>query len=273
VKRKTRGNLKSVEKAIRLLDCFGLDTPELSIADLVEKLAMPKVSVYRFLRVLKSTGFIAQDQQNKKYHLGLKIFELGSIVLRQFPLREVAFPLISELSKRSGETVHLGVLDNQQVVSIEGVESDQSLRISLPIGKRVYLHSTGIGKAILAFLPDSEIERIIAQKGLPKFTPNTIVDREQLMKEILLIRSRGYAIDDEENEPEIRCVAAPVFGSNKRVLASISISGPSVRIQRARVPELSSMVIETSRRISKALGYNARYAYSAHPRSKNWSVL
>ena len=256
MKQQAGGKLRSVEKALRLLECFTVDKPQLSTTDLVEKLAIPKVSVYRFLRVLVDRGFITQNKQTKKYRLGLKMFELGSIVLREFALREAAFPLIAELSKRSGETVHLGVLDDQQVVSIEGVESDQSLRISLPVGRRVYLHSTGIGKAILAFLPDSEIQRIVEQKGLPKFTANTIVDPDQLMEDILLTRRRGYAIDDEENEPEIRCVAAPVFDSGRRALASISISGPSVRIQRARIPELASLVVEASRKISNSLGYN-----------------
>jgi DNA-binding IclR family transcriptional regulator len=258
VKPQVRGKLRSVEKALRVLECFCADTPQLSIGDLVEKLTLPKVSVYRFLRVLMNTGFVTQNQQTKRYRLGLKMFELGSIVLREFALRDAAFPLIAELSRRSGETVHLGVLDGKQVVSIEGVESDQSLRISLPVGKRVHLHSTGIGKAILAFLPDSVIQEIVEEKGLPKFTANTIVDPDHLTKEILLIRRRGYAIDDEENEPEITCVAAPVLDSERRALASISISGPSVRIQRARIPELASMVIATCREISKALGYNPK---------------
>jgi len=258
VKEKSDGSLKSVRKALQIFELFTMDTPELSISELVKKLSMPKVSVYRFLRVLMKSSFISQDKQTKKYRLGIKIFELGSIVLRNFDLREVAFPLIVELSKRSGETVHLGVLDNQQVVSIEGVESDQSLRISLPIGKRVYLHSTGIGKAILAFLPEQEVKEIARQKGLPQFTNNTIVHMDQLMKEIQLIQRRGYAIDNEENEPGIRCVAAPIFDVNKRVIASISISGPSVRIPHSRIPELSSMVIETSQKISKAYGVSVK---------------
>jgi len=258
MKEKLDGSLKSVRKALQIFELFTIDTPELSISDLVRKLSMPKVSVYRFLRVLLKSSFITQDRQTKKYRLGIKIFELGSIVLRNFDLREVAFPLIVELSKRSGETVHLGVLDNQQVVSIEGVESDQSLRISLPVGKRVYLHSTGIGKAILAFLTDQEIQEIVRQKGLLRFTNNTIIHFDQLMKEIQLIKKRGYAIDNEENEHGIRCVAAPIFDVNKQVVASISISGPSVRIPHSRIPELSSMVIETSQKISKAHGVSLK---------------
>ena len=255
MKEKLDGSLKSVRKALQIFELFTIDTPELSVSELVKKLSMPKVSVYRFLRVLMNHSFISQNKNTKKYRLGLKVFELGSVMMKNFPLKEVAFPLIMELSKQSGETVHLGVLDNWQVVSIEGVESGQTLRISLPIGKRVPLHSTGIGKAILASLTDEEIQEVIRQRGLPKFTANTIVDAGQLMKEVLLIRNRGFAIDDEENEPGIRCVAAPIFDSNRRVLASISISGPSVRILPTRIPELSSMVMNTSRKISKALGY------------------
>ncbi len=257
-KDKSSATLKSLEKALQLLECFGNDTIELTVPQLVERLSIPKVSVYRFLRVLANHSFIRQNKHTKGYRLGLKVFELGSVMMKNFPLKEVAFPLILELSKQSSETVHLGVLDNGQVVSIEGVESDQSLRISLPIGKRTPLHSTGVGKAILAFLTDQEVREVIRQRGLRKFTANNITDTNQLMKEMLLIRNRGYAIDDEENEPGIRCVAASIFDSNKRVIGSISISGPSVRISRSRIPELSTMVIKTSQKISKAFGYQLK---------------
>lgn len=257
-KNKPPAELKSLEKALQLLESFGDQTPELSATDLANRLSIPRVSVYRFLRVLMDHSLIDQNEKTKKYRLGIKVFELGSSMMKNFPFREIAFPMIMELSKRSGETVHLGVLDHGQVVSIEGVESGQSLRISLPIGKRVSLHSTGIGKAILAFLTDQEIQQVIKQRGLPRFTNNTITDAEHLMKEILLIRRRGYAVDDEENEPGVRCVAAPIFDASRRVIASISISGPSVRIHHGKIPELSAMVIKTSRNISKALGYSLK---------------
>jgi DNA-binding IclR family transcriptional regulator len=253
MKKKAEDGLKSVEKALRIIESFDLDRPEISASELVESLQIPKVSVYRFLRFLTKNGFISHNRQTKKYRLGLKIFELGSIVLKNFDFREVAFPLITELSNRSGETVHLGVLDNQQVVSIESVESNQTLRISMPVGKRVYLHSTGVGKAILASLSDEEIKEIVRQKGLPRFTENTIADADQLLKEIQTIRTRGYAIDNEENEPGVRCIAAPVVDPNQRFVASISVSGPSVRVSRKRIPELSSMAIEASRKITEAL--------------------
>lgn len=248
--------LKSVEKAIQILESFSNDTPELTASEVAEKVGLPKVSVYRFLKVLMSNGFVSQNRNTKKYRLGIKVFELGSIVLRHMELRSAAFPLIEELSKNSGETVHLGVLDEQQVVSIEGIESGHSLRISVPIGKRVYLHSTGIGKAILAFLSEGEIEEIISHKGLPRFTKNTITDMDRLRKEIELIRKRGYAVDDEENEQGIRCVASPILDHIGTVMASISISGPTIRITNKRMHELAKLVMDTSVKISRALGYS-----------------
>ena len=258
MKKKPEDSLKSVEKALSIIDSFSLDKPEFSVAELVEKLCMPKVSVYRFLRVLSKNGFISQNKQTKKYRLGLKMFELGSIVLNNLDFRDVAFPLITELSKQSGETVHLGVLDDHQVVSIESVESNRALRISMPVGKRVYLHSTGVGKAILAFLNDEEIREIVHQKGLPGFTENTITDFDQLMIEVQTIRDRGYAIDNEENEPGVRCVAVPILDPHQRFVASVSVSGPSVRISHESIPELSLMVIETSNKISEALKLSSK---------------
>jgi len=247
--------LKSVVKALQILEAFTIDAPELSIGDLQEKLSIPRVSIYRFMRILINRGFIRQNPHTRRYSLGIKVFELGSIVLRNFELRKIAFPLIDDLSKVSGETVHLGVLDGSKVVSIEGVESDQSLRISVPIGKRVFPHSTGIGKAILAFLDDEEIDGIIKKEGLPRFTPNTIVERTALLHAIQAIRRSGYAVDNEENEQGIRCVAAPVFNTDKRVVASISISGPAMRIPIERIPELAEKVMKTTGDISLALGY------------------
>jgi DNA-binding IclR family transcriptional regulator len=254
--KKSQETLKSVEKALQILEAFNISHPELSVSELEDILSLPRVSIYRFLRVLLKRGFIMQNPQTRKYRLGIKVFELGSLVLKDMELRKVAFPLIEELSRKSGETVHLGVLDGHRAVSIEGAESGgYSLRISLPIGKRVYLHSTGIGKAILAFLADDEIDEIIDEQGLPRFMANTITEPRVLKKEIKRIRERGYAIDNEENEPGVCCVAAPILDSSRHVIASVSISGPSVRITGERIPTLADMVIETSQQISRALGY------------------
>ncbi|BER91824.1 MAG: IclR family transcriptional regulator, regulon repressor [Candidatus Atribacteria bacterium] len=247
--------LKSVERALQILEAFTLDHNELSAAEIAQKTALPKGSIYRFLKILLNKGFLVRDFRSGKYRLGIKVFELGSIVWKGMSLRQVALPLMEELSRWSGETVHLGVRDGHEVVSIEGAESDQSLRIALPVGKRVCLHSTGIGKAILAFLSDEEIEEIIEKKGLPVFTPNTISTKEALWKEIKTIRERGYAVDNEENEPGIRCVAAPIRDYSGKVIASMSISGPSMRITDEKIPLFAQKVIETCKKVSRSLGY------------------
>lgn len=250
-------DLKSVERTLSLLEAFSLECPELTAAELAKKAGLPQSSVYRFIRALVNKGFLVRSGSGKnKYRLGIKIFELGSIVWKSMNLRDIVIPLMDELSNWSGETVHLGVLDGNEVVSIESSESSQSLRMASLIGKRVCLHSTGIGKAILAFLPDEMIERIIKEKGLPVFTPNTIRDRDSLWKEIQTIRKQGYAVDNEENEIGVRCVAAPIRDHSGQVIASLSISGPASRITEEKIPSFAQKVIEVCQKISKQLGYN-----------------
>jgi len=252
--------LKTVERVLAILNSFDLDHPELSGFELADKASLPRGSIYRFIRVLERQGYLKHDSISKKYKLGIKIFELGSLVWKDLNLRKLALPYIEELSKKSRETVHLGILDGNEVVSIEGAESGQSLRTSLPIGKRVCLHSTGIGKAILAFLSDTDISKIIKEKGLPRFTENTTTDPDKLILEVQNIRKKGFAIDNEENEIGIRCVAAPILDSQNNVVASISISGPSVRIHTENIPHYVSMVMETCNEISTQLGNSIKFS-------------
>ncbi len=256
VEKEARNTLKSVERALQILEAFTIDHPEYSADELSQKVSLPKGSIYRFLRVLTRRGFLERNPQSKKFRLGIKVFELGSLVWKDMDLRKLALPGIEKLSQKSGETVHLGVLSDNEVVSIEEIESGQSLRISIPIGKRVCLHSTGIGKAILAFLSDEEIESVIRDKGLPRFTSNTITDPILLKEEISKIRKLGYALDNEENEVGIRCVAAPIYNYLGKVVASISISGPAIRITEDRIPHLAEMVKEITFQISRSLGYS-----------------
>lgn len=253
--KKVSDSLKTVERTLQILEAFSLQEPEYTAYELAQKIGIPQSTIYRFLRILVRKGFLEQDPITKKFRLGIRVFELGSIVLKNMKLHKIALPFIEELSNKSGETVHLGILDGYEVVSIESIESTHSLRIANPIGKRCCLHSTGIGKAILAFLPDEKIVEIIKNKGLPKFTPNTITDIETLKREISLIRERGYAVDNQENEIGIRCVAAPIRDHTGKVVASISISGPAIRITNGKIPEFAKLVIEVSNKISELLGY------------------
>lgn len=248
--------LKTVERVIAIFNSFNLECTEMSGIEIADKASLPRGSIYRFLRVLERQGYLMHDSVTKKYKLGIKIFELGSLVWKDLNIRKLALPYMEELSKKCQETVHLGILDGNEVVSIEGAESGQSLRTSLLIGKRVCLHSTGIGKAILAFLPETHILEIIKEKGLPKFTENTITDLDILILELKSIRKNGFAVDNEENEIGIRCVAAPVLDNNK-VVASISVSGPTIRIYNENIEKYAVMVKEICNIISVQLGKNS----------------
>jgi len=192
--------IKSIEKALQILNCFSEDEFELDLPRIVQKINLPKTTVFRILTTLEKEGVVTQNQENKKYRLGLKLFELGSLVFRKLKLREVALPFIEELSEKSGETVHLGILDKDEVISIEKADSSFSLRHSVYIGKRAPAYCTGVGKALLAFQPPEKIRLFLQQSKRKKYTANTITDADELEKELEKVRKEGFAVDNMEHE-------------------------------------------------------------------------
>jgi IclR family KDG regulon transcriptional repressor len=205
---------------------------------------------------LAEKGFVIKDSKTDKYKLGIKFFELGSIVIKNMDLRKIAHPYIEELSKEFNETVHLGVLDKGRVVSIEREESDTGLCSHIEIGKRTPLHCTAVGKAIMSYLSENEINLIIKEKGLEKFTENTITNKEGLENELKKIREQGYAVDNIEHEEGVRCVAGPIRDYSGKVIASMSISGPAFRINESNIPIIAKKIKEYCNSISKEMGYN-----------------
>jgi DNA-binding IclR family transcriptional regulator len=169
----------------------------------------------------------------------------------------MAEPLLIELWQNSQETVHLGVLNDGEVLYVEKLESPHTIRMYSEIGRRAPLHCTGLGKALLANLPAEEIEQVIEQRGLRRYTENTLVNRADLFEEMAAIRFRGAAFDNEEHEKSVRCVAAPVYDAQGRVIAAISIAGPAFRMTPERQKDLVPYVVEASQRISRRLGYGA----------------
>lgn len=249
----TQNNVKSVVRAIKIIECFSQSEFELDLSEIVHKTKLPKATVHRILATLKNGGLVDQDPENRKYKLSLKLFELGSLVFGRLKLREVALPLIEELSKESGETVHLGILDKDEVISIEKVDSSFSLRHSIYIGKRAPAYCTGVGKALLAFQPQDKI-RSFFQNKRKKYTANTITDADELEEELDRVRKEGFAVDNMEHEEGVRCVATSIRNYEGKVIASISISGPSIRITEEKIPQFALMVRKTAETISKKLG-------------------
>jgi IclR family KDG regulon transcriptional repressor len=211
--------------------------------------------VHRIVDSLRTVGFLEQDASRDRYRLGLKLFELGGSALMNLPLYREAPPFVDTLAKLSGEDVHLCIFDGAQMVFV----NRRSQIAARPHNTIVTMeaspcHSTSVGKAALAFQSEAVIDRVI-RAGLPRFTPNTIVEPKKLKAELAAIRSRGYSIDECEHEPELRCVGAPIRNSAGRVFAAISASGPARRVTVERVPELAKIVMTHAELLSIRLGY------------------
>jgi IclR family transcriptional regulator, KDG regulon repressor len=250
-----RQSVKSLFKMLEVLEAFSSTDPELSVVEIARRTGLPRTTVHRIVDSLRSVGFLEQDASRDRYRLGLKLFELGGTALTNLPLYREAPPFVDTLAKLSGEDVHLCIFDGAQMVFVNRhtqiATSPHNTVITMEASP---CHSTGVGKAALAFQSEAVIDRVI-RAGLPRFTPNTIVEPKRLKAEFAAIRSRGYSIDDCEHEPELRCVAAPIRNGTGRVFAAISSTGPARRVTMERVPELARIVMTHAELLSIRLGY------------------
>jgi IclR family KDG regulon transcriptional repressor len=254
--------VQSIERVSSILDVLGQSPQGISIRDLSAKINLPKGTTHRLLSSLSYLGYVRQDPKTRNYFLGFKLVELGNLLLSQLDLRKEAEPFLRDLAEKTKETVHLVFLDQNEIVYIDKVEIDQNpggLKMASKVGSRNPAHSCAVGKVLLSHLSEDEINRIIEEKGLPKRTENTLTDPIQLKEHLKIIRTQRYAIDDEENERGIRCVAAPIYNETAKVVAAISISGPAFRITKKVIQEsLKKEVMETALKISQKLGFRER---------------
>jgi len=254
--------VQTIERASLILDILGQSPQGISIRDLSEKIKLPKGTTHRLISSLTYFGYARQDSKTRHYFLGLKLVELGNLLLSQLDLRKEAEPFLRDLAERTKETVHMVFLDRDEIVYIDKLELDHNpsgLRMASRVGLRNPAHSCAVGKVLLSHLSEEELNRIIRQKGLPRRTENTIVDPVQLKEHLKSVRNQGYAIDDEENERGIRCVAAPICNETGKVVAAISISVPAFRITKKMIQEsLKKEVMETAFKISQRLGFRER---------------
>lgn len=241
---------------LRILETVvGADSESIGVTDIASRLRLHKSTVLRLLLTLESEGYVEQDPRTREFRPRMKLFELGSAVLARTELVKVARPLLEELGTLSGEVVHLAVLDQGEVVYIDKVESQHVIQMYSRVGRRSPAHCTGVGKALLAFLPDGEVNRILHDRGLRRFTDTTVTDPAQLKEHLKEIRATGFAVDDEEHEAGIRCLAAPIYNYRGQVVASISIAAPALRFTPERVDEMVGPILTIARRVSAGLGY------------------
>ena len=251
--------VQTIERISVILDILGQNPQGISIRDLSSKVSLPKGTTHRLLSSLSYLGYVRQDPKTRNYLLGFKLVELGNILLGQLDLRKEAAPFLNDLAERVKETVHMVILDRNEVVYIDKVEGDHNpsgLRMASRIGLRNPAHSSAVGKVLISHLPDEELNQFFKGRGLAKRTENTITDTAQLKEHLKIVRNQGYAIDDEENEKGVRCVGAPIYNEAGNAVAAISVSGPAFRVTKKLVQEsLTKEVMETASKISQRLGY------------------
>jgi IclR family KDG regulon transcriptional repressor len=252
---KTR--LSSVANAMRVVKAFSDDEYEIGISNLARRLALPKSTVHRLASTLIDAEFLEKNPETGAYRLGLALFDLGMLVRRKMNFVTEARPYLRALMERTGESVHLTILDHASVLYVNNIASPQAIRMQSNLGARVPAHCCSEGKALLAFRPAAVVDSVIAA-GLAARTPKTIVAPQRLRDELALVRGRGYALDDEELEIGLRAAAAPIRDHRGDVIAAVSIAGPVQRVSKKALQRFAIDAVATGRTISQRLGYHAQ---------------
>lgn len=247
--------VQSVDRALQLIEIVSQHRNGCGVTELAHTLEISKATVFRLVSSLVNYGYIEQHPETKNYKLGYKLLELNTRLLDSIDLRTQALPFLKALEDLSNEVVHLVVPNGGEVVYIEKLEGNETLRMHSQVGKRAPMHCTGVGKVILAYLPEPVLKKIIEEKGLPKITIHTIDNEQDLLIELEQIRNQGFGFDLEENEIGISCIAAPIFNHKGEITAALSISGPTLRMTHEKMESLKKTMVDTCTQISKRLGF------------------
>lgn len=253
-KRSTDDGMKSLTKVVRILDCFSNDRRSLSLVEVCERTGFPRSTTHRLLASMREVGFLDQDRERDRYRLGIKLFEYGSMVLSNLELHREARPFVDALNRMTEQSVHLAVFDGHRAVVIHREQPAPGGVTPINLLENAPVHCTSIGKAILAYQAEEILKRVI-EEGLQHYTEATIVSEPALREELSRVRSRGYAVDNGEHQPGLRCVGAPIHDRAGRVFASISVSASAWNSPIDKEGELAKIVIHHAQQISHRLGY------------------
>ncbi|WP_255408266.1 MULTISPECIES: IclR family transcriptional regulator [Petrotoga] len=243
-----------MRKVLEVLDYIVYSPKPVYATEIAREFDMSISNAYKYLDDLHKGGLLSKNS-DKSYFPSFKLVEYGSIILKKINLREIAHPHLVDLMVKTGQTVHLAIKEGYEGIYVEKIEGPNSLPMMSRIGMKINLYATAFGKAILAHLPEEEIEEYLENVELKKRGKNTITDPNKLKNELKKIRERGYAIDNEENEIGIYCMGAPIFNYDKKVMAGVSISMSASRAEEEKVDEYIRYVKECAKNISKLLGH------------------
>jgi len=249
--------LKVAHRTLELLEYICTSPQkEFSVTELSQRLGLNKTKVYRMLRVLAERDYLRHDEKTGRYHLGLKPLELGTQVAAKTGLLEVVSPYMEKLSREIKETINLAVMRSNKIVYIHKIESPHFLRTDLRVGTSVPVYCSALGKAMLAWLPEQEQEKILGALEMVAYTPHTITCLEDLKLELKRIRDKGYAVDNEEYISGITCIAAPILDGHKKPVAAISAAGPSLRLNGEKITQSGELIARYAAEISFRYGYS-----------------
>ena len=248
------GKIQSISRAILILNIFSDEEPELKLQEICDRLDLKKSTAHGILSTLKYYGLIGQNEETQKYHLGFRILELGGHVLNRINIRQVSNLVLKMVCSTVDETVHLGILDGNDVIYIDKQESQQSIPLRTTIGSRYPAYISSIGRAILSFMPlEEQIKRV--PDVITQYTQHTITSKGEILNELQTTKIRGYSIVNEEYLIGLCSVGAPIFDYKNDVVGAISTSGPTIRMTNGKLPEIASIICQAAEKISRNLGY------------------
>jgi IclR family KDG regulon transcriptional repressor len=250
--------IQVLDRAFQILGKVADEDAGVSLPEIARDLQLHKSTAHRLLMALEAARFIEKNPVSGRYRLGSRVMELGLSAVSRLDVYQIAGPHLRWLAEQTGETGHLAVLRDGEVVSVLNVESRQTVRTPSAVGARSPVHCTAHGKAALAFAPADQLSAFLRSRNFKSYTPKTLTTAARLRAELEKVRQHGYALDDEEWETGLRCIGAPVRDSSGSVIAAVSLSGPVFRIRPERIQALADAVMETASRISFALGYRPK---------------
>jgi IclR family acetate operon transcriptional repressor len=245
-------SIRAVDRALDILLCFSRRSPELSMTQIAERVGMNKSTVHRLLATLEKKRFVDRDPTTGAYRPGIRLLQVAYLSLEYNDLRRLAAPFLRELAGQSLETVDLAVLDETEVIYLEVIESPQRVKLAAAIGMRLPIFCTASGKAILAYLPEDSVKRMLSS-GMTRYTENTLTTPEALFDNLQLIRERGVAFSEQEYEEGINAIGAPILDFKQKPVGSIAVTGPAYRLTRERMLELVPLVKTTASNISEEI--------------------
>lgn len=247
--------VQSINRAFQILEALMDHQKGLRIAELVEILHLNKSTIHRILQTLDARGYIDKDERTKSYRLGMKVMALSSHYLNGLELKTVALPFLERLQQQTKVFVHLGILDGNEIVYLEKIGPYTHFSMYSQIGKRAPLYSTALGKAVFSNLDKGHRAEILKKITYEPITEHTVRNEVEFLEEIAITKQRGYAIDEQENELEMRCVAVPIFDFTGRVIAAVSASGYVNSFPQEKILQFGNYVTECAKSISMQMGY------------------